>query len=388
MGIKLNVAAAAVLAATLATQSSGTSSLVATSAAPAGFVALEGNLPTGKELRQATAYTLDDDAKIKLGDSLKRTEVTSAVSHKGRSYSISIDPRNVPASAIDATGTVDLEIHLASADTVWVTYASARLVDVVSTNSREWIDPLIELPASSRSRGQSVARIQTRAKFKQAEVGQGQLAKSTRALETNRGDIELMHFCGEYTYRKQSNRKATVSTSYPVGISKSWVEVENSSGGSFGVATRLEAGGSFHVGGTRSVSGGWGGRWDPSSAQRSYQVVTNYHYYQNACGQGYWAPHIETGGAGTTTGITRPTWNKYCAPQPDNYTFWRKDSTAHAYSWGSAVKFKDVIGLDLSGSKQYSSHHMLAYRIDGRPKKLCGNNDFPSKASKIVERLR
>lgn len=71
--------------------------------------------------------------------------------------------------------------------------------------------------------------------------------------------------------------------------------------------------------------------------------------------------------------MERSTWNEFCAPVDKGVVWKRYQSNGNAYSYGAAVKFANVIGMDLSGKKQYSSHHTIDYSIKGsNPKKLCG----------------
>jgi hypothetical protein len=58
------------------------------------------------------------------------------------------------------------------------------------------------------------------------------------------------------------------------------------------------------------------------------------------------------------------------------------------HTYGESVKFADLLGINLSISRQYSSEQKLLYRIRGTKKELCGSNAWPSKAGKIVERYR
>lgn len=59
-----------------------------------------------------------------------------------------------------------------------------------------------------------------------------------------------------------------------------------------------------------------------------------------------------------------------------------------AYSYGAAVKFKSVIGIDLTIKREYTQSQSLLYKFTGKRKhKLCGNNDYPSMAGKLIDRF-
>ena len=98
-----------------------------------------------------------------------------------------------------------------------------------------------------------------------------------------------------------------------------------------------------------------------------------------------WFPTGETGGTGSNTGIVRPTWNTYCAPE-DKDTFWRDKSDGNSYAYGAGVKFANVIGIDLSVNRNYTSSQKISYTFSVK-RRLCGNNDYPATAGKLIERL-
>lgn len=82
-------------------------------------------------------------------------------------------------------------------------------------------------------------------------------------------------------------------------------------------------------------------------------------------------------------------WKEYCSNVNRGVVWKRYQSKGKGYSYGAGVKYEEVIGIDLSVEKQYSSNHTLYYHVRGaKKKKLCGNNDYPSRAGKMVERRR
>ncbi len=130
-------------------------------------------------------------------------------------------------------------------------------------------------------------------------------------------------------------------------------------------------------------------------AMRSYRIQTNYHHY--AVGKGchgevrMWRPHVETGGNDdNTNGLSRPNCNTYCGNMSANFLFERGTSSGKAYSYDAAVKAKSALGLDLSVKRVYNTFQTLAYKFksDTKLHKLCGNNDYPSMAGKMVDRYR
>lgn len=318
-------------------------------------------------------------------------------------FVVRLDPASVPADAVRVGGVVDLEIHLRSATDLWVSSTSVRLVRDRESSALSWADPVLEASgperrATVRLDGGGTASVSTvpdAAALGPVRLRADELLRvPTRYRSTHRTDdrsrARAAGIC-ETVYRGDRNRWTTIATSYPLGRSTARLDVGGSRGGRYGIAFGF-GDGTFKAGGTRFSEGGWSFDWPASSVARSYRVQVNYHKYEKVglCDGPpiQWRPHIETGGVSTNaSGITRPSWNRYCAPVPRG-TWARVRTDGKSYFFDAAVKFAAIIGIDLSGEKTYSSHHKLVYNIAGRAKKLCGNNDYPALAGKLVERLR
>lgn len=53
------------------------------------------------------------------------------------------------------------------------------------------------------------------------------------------------------------------------------------------------------------------------------------------------------------------------------------------------VKFASLIGVDLRVKRNFSNSQRMVYRIAGtRAKKMCGNDTYPARSGKQVERYR
>lgn len=353
-------------------------------------IVVRGALPDGLPALTLDAYALEDSAGEQPGDALSRTLVTSTLDQGSNTYAVHVDPSELPQHAVDRGGVVDFELRFSSETESWVTFTSARLVSNQASGRVEWVDPVeavadtsaevariaggeqVRIPAVAQRKGLAVSRLRAK------DLAPVDLASTQRARRAP---------C-DWIYQYDSNRSTTISTSYPVGATDSWLDVSRSEGGTFGVA--YNNGNGFYASGSKFAEGGWGATWGKSSDMRSYRIQTNYHFYKGGCGGQKWAPHIETGGATSNyDGLSRPSWNTYCANVANDVVWRRWDSSGSSYSLGTAVKFSSAIGIDLSGTKNYSSSHTLYYHIQGsNPKKLCGSNDYPAKAGKIIERLR
>lgn len=146
--------------------------------------------------------------------------------------------------------------------------------------------------------------------------------------------------------------------------------------------------------GTSFKQSGWGFDWPQSSAGvgRSYRKGVEYRYYMVVCGSnifGYeWRPYGETGGVGSNSGISRPSWRTYCT-NVDNGTWYRNSATGKNYKYDAGVKFKGVLGIDLSVERGYSNGQRIVYKIKGgNPKEMCGDTTYPGTAGKQAEYLR
>jgi len=210
---------------------------------------------------------------------------------------------------------------------------------------------------------------------------------------------EIPDYCGSgasprISKTAQSLRWATIGTTYPAGRSTAKMVVSSSQGAAYGIGVSMSGSrGSWDASGSRHTESGWSKEWLPLSDSRSYQKQVEYYrwkyeYLAAICNHHHWIPNTETGGTASNPGIGRPTgWRFYCAPEdPGPWT--RHLSRGHAYQYSESVKFADVLGINLSISRQYSSEQKLVYRVRGTKKQLCGSNDWPSRAGKIVERYR
>lgn len=358
-------------------------------------VAVTGLLPAGAAVQAAQVFAIDDDARVQVGQALSRTEVWSNFTRTGRTYTLKIDPARVPLEAIDAGGVVDLELRFTDSESTWATFVSSRMVANTRDARVAWVDPTESFSGARTSSRRLAGRqsrqlptVSARTDLPVPMTTAKDLGRPIRSSSRIAARAAVPSAACDYKYVKDSNRTTTIATSYPYTATNSWLDVEHTEGGSYGLAFNTGTG--FSAQGSRFAGGGWGNTWPKSTKLRSYRIEVNYHYYRGGCGGSYWAPHIETGGATSNYyGLTRPTWNSLCGPVENGANWRRYFSSGKAYSFGQAVKFKDVIGIDLSAKKEYSNNHTLHYFIGGvRPRKLCGNNDFPSYAGKMVERLR
>lgn len=82
-----------------------------------------------------------------------------------------------------------------------------------------------------------------------------------------------------------------------------------------------------------------------------------------------------------------PDWNT-CVTIGSTGTWSREDTGGRAYEYDRAVKFGGILSTDLSIRRAYTKEARLSYDINLAGRRLCGNNDFPSKSGKVRERSR
>lgn len=70
---------------------------------------------------------------------------------------------------------------------------------------------------------------------------------------------------------------------------------------------------------------------------------------------------LHTGQTGRNNLSSRP--NFQTCRRVDSGEWWRDDTSGSAYKYGAGVKFKNVIGINLSSKRQYSSSNKIWYDI-------------------------
>lgn len=203
---------------------------------------------------------------------------------------------------------------------------------------------------------------------------------------------------GDYWTNTKRSVSTTIGTSYPVGDDPAWMDhVSGSSSeftGTYGVA--WDNVGYFEQSGTQSATKGAGFTWDGKSYNRSYRVGIVYQkvqaLYDRCPGDTpyytKWVPVGYSGGFGENTdGVTRPYWN-HCEAITSAGTWWRSDGGGSSYSLSTGVKFFSVIGVDLSSKRAYNAEAKLAYHVGVVGRRMCGSNDAPGMAGKVMERAK
>ena len=343
---------------------------------PGEPIALFGSVPA--EATTVEILALPDLDDLAGGDEARSFYVEDAVVEitAGR-YAAFIDPASIPTEYVaeDGAGASDSEAFWADPG------ANAALLVGEDTAADR-----------ATSIGLLGPRVVARAALAEVEV-EDDGTRSWNDFVVD-GDFDARSGCTLLNTGETTVRSTTIGTSYPVGDTKGRMVVSSSDGAKYGIGLDVDSDGAgFSASGSKFTQSGWSFAWAWEGANRSFRKSIEYTKFRLTCGspgavvrQTSWRPTGETGGVGNNYSITVPNWSN-CQNAPAGT--WSRDSeSGSAYSYGAAVKFASVIGIDLGISRQYSATQKLEYRIPNTAYKLCGSNNYPATASKIQTKRR
>ncbi|MFI7415526.1 hypothetical protein ACIBU0_43525 [Streptomyces sp. NPDC049627] len=388
----------AVLTAAGACAVAGLLNVPASQAATGDPVAFTGSVDTQIPLDRAL-FTLRADlpaartAGLADGDDVPMLKLpTAGISTSGTSFSVAVDPADVPENYIGSNGLVSLELEIydpQSNSYAWTTQ-SVRLVGGQSTRSagaagRSWADPLIPGQASAGTRSAA-------SRPPKVKVHLGRAPKGVKNAFVSRADTCRTTKIG------QNDAWATIGEGYPAapgyGTKRGtvWMTHSNGSEITYGAAVTTD-GHKWSAEGSSSVANtqGFDFQWDPDNFMSiSYRTEVRYYKYKYDCGgviiNRKVKAALETGGVKTihTDGLP-PHWlsRSKCTFNMPSGT-WTK-TTGKAYANSGGVKISSVIGIELSTARTYTKGSTLSYKMDAGHDSLCGNTDKPNPASKVQQ---
>lgn len=367
-----------------------------------------GDAPAGADIT-GVSVTIDptDDvlADLEIGESAPPALSPDAISiFSGTHFEVRLDPAAVPTTYLKSDGLIFAMVTLLrDGARSLTTTTSARAVLDPETGGLAWVGALgSSLRAATSSRGRAAGRLLPT--LDAEERGGSQLGDESASdpIVLRPGDYAPVFDSHDptdtpagCTDRKlaQRVRSVTIGTSYPVGRDKSAMTVTSSTGASYGTAFSVKDSrgrfGEFRAGEGKFTRSGWGFSWTGSAASRSYRKGVLYAKFIRTCVRGctrcyrFWKPLSETGGTGSNRGIPRPSWG-HCV-RIERGLWWRDDAAGRNYTYGGAVKFAGVIGIDLSISREYNSSQRIWYRAT-KARRMCGNNAHPARAGKVMMR--
>lgn len=331
----------------------------------------------------------DIEKKLVVGDNVPTHRLPeAAVTANGSNFAIRLSPQGVPSNFIDDDGRVHLDVVILGSDRIGGTSATVSLLTGDQPGDARWIDPMSPLASGDRSAPSDLADLDPQPKPVSVAVALEKQRPATTVAAANCPTIRKLE--------KKSDRVVAIGHTFvPSGTqSKAWAFHGGSRSHTLGVAANY--GGSWKAEKSKTFESGDTFKWSANrSRTRSYRVETRYgkYYYQDlvkypmeskCIKRRKWTPMYNTGGRFEKSYSSSPTWGSRanCRPYPSGE--WTRTRTdGRNFSLAGGVAIKDLIGFDLSSKRAYSASSYIAYQIVGSGKKLCGNNDVPSRAGAI-----
>jgi hypothetical protein len=271
-------------------------------------LALSGHAPGGLESLRITAFPQTAAPAGEAVDVLVVQPTSTTID--GKDWSASIDPSSIPAADVHENGVVDFTVYLMGSNGTWQANASARAVESPSSGEEAWVDPVESssyVEHSTSGRGQRAVRSPlalTTDELDEVEDDGVIVARGTQV-----DPVVALSGCKVVATDDYTTRSTTIGTSYPVGNSEAYMDVDASQGAEYGVALSVTGEyGSFHASGSEFVQTGWGFTWNPNDRARSYRIGVQYRKWETYCWgrlqKVEWLPRAETGGQ--TGRIVRP----------------------------------------------------------------------------------
>lgn len=331
-----------------------------------------------------------------------------------------LNPSDVPGAFVEPGGLVTVNVHFESSAHRLVGDHMLTLRMVNWEGKPVWLDPRetvrdlqrrpgirmpkltgTEVPGHLRANGRITARSLAKsvpaARMNIVRAPRGMRLGEARGLRLTSSSSDPIGGVG-YTackwLNKRTKRWATIGTSYPLSRSKSWLTHSNSSSSTFGTAASFDKGVSFSAAGSRTTQDDWGQNFAKRSVNRSFRVRVRYRMMR--CAYYYagkfryeksrrWVARNQTGGTDTYRLSKKPNF-KRCEPIAAG-DWWRGRVKGKDYTLSYGVKFKGMIGVDLSSRRSYTNGAKLYYDHP-RKRRVCGNNADPSRAGKVRERRK
>jgi hypothetical protein len=303
---------------------------------------------------------------MKPGDSFHNLPIARGTLNSSGEFTLRADLDSIPADYRGPDGQVDLEI------VVWDGRRSGQTL-VSSFPS----------PTSDQRGGSALVK----ADENQVSQGTGAFAKSWLSCST--------------TLPSRSHvRNARIGESITADWSQSsWLTYQSSQSLTLGTAFDVSNDTvGWKTGGSVTRSSGFGVDFDPSVYNRSYLLAVELGKYKDVCytvssGSSTYAytkysfiPIRFTGGY--STGGASEFSVAECTGALGQGNWYRWDASGRAWSLSSGFDISGLVGFDVTSTSNWDSNNRLYYR---QPKagtyRVCGSNDYPSYASRILGRL-
>ena len=338
----------------------------------------------------------------------------------GRTVSLVLDPKVVPDRLVTDQGLVHVNVHASAGNSRQVFYAGHSVMRAKVKGQVVWVDPLLpgapnraktpvlkfrDLGVEPLSPGfagiaaaaQSTVPVVT-AKPIEVNAKRAKILAAIRSSPSAQQAEEGTNGCppGTWAYntKKTKKRWSTVGSSYPLKSSTSWLTYTSSTKTSYGYAVSVAGGAFTESSGSKSVEDDWGQNFGQKNFDRAFRVRIKYRLYKclgpriigSPEHSRIWSP-IETNGIDDAKlkGGPPADW-KECNPIGTG-EWYRGESRGTDYSNSAGVKFKGIIGIDLSTQRAYVNGSRLYYS-NPKKRKVCYRTGNPFTAPKLRERPR
>ena len=308
---------------------------------------------------------------FKVGDRIPTPTVGWASAGANGAFTLRVDRSKVPSGYLSSSGQLDLVVFGWSAGHQGQWSMSTTLSSGSAMGSLA--------PMSLRASSQANISI----RMNDSVIQSAPSAMSRTAAAAVSPYVVGCYYVLKATYNALDN----VAESYPwFYTTMSRFSIAYSHGLTLGAAASSGgAFGTYRSSGSYSSSAGVALTWSPSSANRIYQIQTEYGKYQNICTPWLVKPITPTGGAATVY----PGWTSFCnsgynVPEPGGVEFKRYSSSGYHFNETGGVQTSPFIGINLSVDSNYSTDTWVSYTF-GQNSKLCGNNTWPANAGRINE---
>ena len=364
-------------------------------APPAAPVLVAGDVPDGADIT-AVSVLIDptDDvlAALEIGETgppAFSPTVTTTVS--GTHFEVRVDPTTIPRTYLKSDGLIFAMVTVARDDAESLTtMTSARAVADPATGEVAWVDALessTTIDGHTKVAGRVLPALGADSHGIDVQPREfGPMFGEFDPTDTPAG-------CGDRKLGERT-RSTTIGTTYPVGGDKASMSVSSSTGASYGTAYSITNSegvfGSFRASAGKFTRSSWGFDWDASAQSRSYRKGILYGKFLRSLRPRLRRvlPVLEADRRDRRDGQQ----HRHRPPRLGTLPPHRpRPLVARRLRWQQLLlrwcgEVRRGIGIDLSISREYNSSQKVWYRAT-RDRRMCGSDNYPAMAGKVMMRL-
>lgn len=316
--------------------------------------------------------------QLHVGSSIPTLTVGWTRTDASGSYTIEVDPALVPASYIEPDGRINLDF------VGWTDAQVGRMGSPVDLGGAEQI--AAEPSATHAGKPIHLDVIADRPNIALRTVAGPQKVHSDS--ESTDAITPLSTSC-TWNVKSEYNANASIGRTWSYGNDKGWMKSGSSQSMTLGYAVSTTGlYGSWSARGRTTASSGVSFEWAESIVYREFFVSQHWGRYQLMDCSGNWQNNwyskvmYSNGGYSDANASGKPTF-----PAANCFAnsagLWQRDQTdGYAYKMSGGVKTAAALGVNLYDESNYSTTHVLKYRLIATGK-VCGTNAAPAKASEV-----